>query len=149
MGPLKIIFTKSSPSGPQISPWMFWWVIGPSIGVNKWINKIGQKRILIDITEFTTNTTSVIMHFCHIEKHLTVKHCFGARLLESANKFCHHLLTLMSFQMTFFCGTQKKRFCIMLPNHFGYSWFRYGQTFLEILKLCSTEEINEYRVGMT
>ncbi len=75
----------------------------------KWIHKSGQKRILIDITEFKTNATNVIMHFCHIEKHLTVKHWFWARQLESpANKFCHHFLTLMSFQTTFFCWTQKK-----------------------------------------
>ncbi len=41
---LKFMFSKSSPSGPQIPPWTFWWVIGASIGVNTWINKTLQKR---------------------------------------------------------------------------------------------------------
>ncbi len=119
-------------------------VIGPSIGVNKWINKTGHKWY---ITEFTTNATNLIMHFCHIEKHLTVKHWFeldGWKV--TANKFCYHFLTLMSFQMTLFCWTQK-RFSRMLANHFAYPWFLLHG--LECLKLCSTEEGNSYRFGMT
>ncbi len=43
-----------------------------------------------DITEFTTNATNLIMHFCHIEKHLTVKLWFWARLLES---YCWSILS--------------------------------------------------------
>ncbi len=37
---------------PQLT---FFWVIGPSIGVNKLINKTGQNQIMMDITEFKAN----------------------------------------------------------------------------------------------
>ncbi len=46
-------------------------VMGPSIRVNKLIHKIGQKQIMLNITEFTTNATN-FMPFV-TEKHLTVK----------------------------------------------------------------------------
>ncbi len=40
---------------PTSSPMNVFWVIGPSIGVNKLINKTGQKQIMMDITEFKAN----------------------------------------------------------------------------------------------
>ncbi len=52
-------------TGVKIWPWTypahkfphecFFWVIGPSVGVNKLINKTGQKQIMMNITEFKTN----------------------------------------------------------------------------------------------
>ncbi len=39
----------------------------------------------------STNATNLIMHFfCHIEKHLTVKHWFTGKL--HASKFCHNFI---------------------------------------------------------
>ncbi len=47
------------------------WVIEPSIGVNKLLNKTGLKQIIMDITEFKANAL-----FCQIEMHLNNKSMF-------------------------------------------------------------------------
>ncbi len=76
------------------------------------------------MTEFSTNVTHLIKHFCHIEKHLTAKHWFWPRRLQGymLKKIFQNFISKQLPSVE-----HKRRVCRMLPNHFGYPWFLWTQ----------------------
>ncbi len=111
-GPLKITFGVM--------------VIGPSIGINKWINKTGQNNRYYSIHDKCNKLNKAFLsHRKALDsKALILSKTAGKLLLINSviisSPSCHSKwLSSVEHKITF---------CRMLPNHLSYPWFLlYGQ----------------------